>query len=75
MQAVLAASPWDHDPWTPRMPWNEASYQLAGHGGGEGKLCFAIMWDDGICKPSPPYTRAMKEVKSAVEAAGHEGEC
>ncbi|WVW85900.1 hypothetical protein I302_107938 [Kwoniella bestiolae CBS 10118] len=70
-QAVLGAKPWELDPWTPRMPWSDGAYNLVEHGGGD-KLCFAIMWDDGVVKPCPPYERGMKEVKEALLGAGHE---
>ena len=71
-QSVLAAKPWEYDPWTPRMPWSDAAYNLADHGDG-GKLCFAIMWTDGVVDAVPPYKRAMEELKAALEAQGHEG--
>ncbi|WWC68261.1 uncharacterized protein I206_102184 [Kwoniella pini CBS 10737] len=70
-KALLDAKPWEFDPWTPRMPWSETAYNLVDHGEGN-KLCFAIMWDDGVVKPCPPYVRAMKELKEALLAAGHE---
>ncbi|WWC59814.1 uncharacterized protein I303_102376 [Kwoniella dejecticola CBS 10117] len=70
-KAVLDAKPWEYDPWTPRMPWSETAYNLVDHGEGK-KLCFAIMWDDGVVKPCPPYVRALKELKQALLAAGHE---
>ncbi|GFZ51690.1 Acetamidase [Saitozyma sp. JCM 24511] len=72
VQSILAASPWEHDPWTPRMPWSHEAYSLRDHGGEGGKLCFAIMWDDGVVKPVAPYTRALEETKKALLAAGHE---
>ncbi|RSH92487.1 hypothetical protein EHS25_008903 [Saitozyma podzolica] len=72
VQSVLAASPWEYDPWTPRMPWSHEAYSLRDHGGEGGKLCFAIMWDDGVVKPVAPYTRALEETKKALLAAGHE---
>ena len=74
-KAVADASPWLYDPIALRLPWNESEYKLVNHGGENGKLCFAIMWDDGIVKPHPPYIRALKETKAALLAAGHEGEC
>lgn len=46
-KAILDTSPWNVDPWTPRMPWSEARYHLEEHGGEGAKLCFAVMWDDG----------------------------
>ncbi|WWD21777.1 hypothetical protein CI109_106264 [Kwoniella shandongensis] len=70
-KSVLDARPWNLDPWTPRMPWSEERYNLSEHGEGN-KLCFAIMWDDGVCIPAPPYKRALEETKKALLAAGHE---
>lgn len=54
------------------MPWSEEAYQLRDHGGKGAKLCFAIMWDDGVVKPMPPYRRALGMTKKALLAAGHE---
>ncbi|KAJ7132211.1 general amidase [Mycena epipterygia] len=71
MKAMADAKPWISDPLVLRLPWNDDAYRLADHGGEEGKLCFAILWDDGVCKPMPPYTRALQETKQALEAAGH----
>ena len=71
-KAILDASPWDHDPWTPRMPWSEELYNLREHGGPDAKLCFAIMWDNGLVKPVPPYFRALRQVRDALLAAGHQ---
>jgi len=65
------AKPWLSDPLALRFPWDEQAYKLADHGGEGGKLCFAILWDDGVCKPMPPYERALRETQSALEAAGH----
>lgn len=69
---MLDAKPWNFDPWTPRMPWSEEAYNLADHGGEGAKLCFAIMWDDGLVKPAPPYRRALEVTKKALEAQGHQ---
>ncbi|KAK4701042.1 amidase, partial [Phenoliferia sp. Uapishka_3] len=71
-KAVADAKPWLYDPIALRLPWNESEYNLVNHGGEGAKLCFAIMWDDGIVKPHPPYIRAMEETKKALLAAGHE---
>lgn len=72
-RAMLDAKPWNFDPYVLRQPWNEDMYHLADHGGEGSKLCFGILWDDNICKPMPPYIRAMEEVKLALEAKGHKG--
>ncbi|KAJ7708742.1 general amidase [Mycena rosella] len=71
MKAMADAQPWDADPLALRLPWNEGAYRLGDHGGEGGRLCFAVLWDDGRCKPMPPYARALRETKAALEAAGH----
>jgi amidase len=87
MRAVLAQRPWELDPILVSMPFNEDAYALknlqlkAGSAepaealsSGEDKtqqLCFAIEWDDGIIHPHPPITRALREVKEKLIAAGH----
>lgn len=73
MKAMADAKPWISDPLALRLPWSDDAYKLADHGGEDAKLCFAILWDDGVCKPMPPYTRALQETKEALEAAGHTG--
>lgn len=73
MKAMASAKPWLHDPLALRLPWSASEYALAEHGGGK-RLCFAILSDDGYCKPHPPYIRALQKTKEALEAAGHEGE-
>ncbi len=72
LKAVMAGQPWRLDPLALRIPWSEAEYQLANHGGLGGKLVFAIQWDDGHVKPQAPYKRALEETKAALLAAGHD---
>lgn len=74
-KSVLEGEPWLIDPMAPRMPWNQALYQLAEHGEGKEPLCFGFQWDNGDVKPNPPYYRAMEMVKAALTRAGHKGEC
>lgn len=73
MKAVVDAKPWRYDPLALRQPWSDEEYHLASHGGEGAKLSFAMMWDDNVVKPHPPYARAMEETKQALLAAGHEG--
>jgi amidase len=73
-KAVIDGRPWKYDPMALHMPWSEPGYQLEEHGGQTGQLCFALMWDNGEVKPNPPYYRAMKMTKKALEAKGHKGE-
>ncbi|KAJ7784426.1 general amidase [Mycena metata] len=70
-KAILDAQPWLLDPLVMRKGWAEDEYRLIHHGEG-GKLCFAIMWDNGVVKPHPPLHRAMVLTKKALEAVGHE---
>lgn len=73
VKAVLDSKPWDRDPLVVRKPWNNHEYALGCHGGRGARLCFAIMWDNGVVKPFPSLMRAMRITKEALEAAGHKG--
>ncbi|KAH9891213.1 general amidase [Cubamyces lactineus] len=70
-KAIIDAKPWRKDPLCVRKEWSEREYALGDHGGQGARLCFAIMWDNGIIKPHPPLRRAMEMTKKALEAAGH----
>ena len=70
MKAVIKAKPWLKDPLAVHKKWDEDEYQLKDRDNGH-KLCFAIMWDDGVCIPHPPITRALKQVQVALTKAGH----
>ncbi|ORY32022.1 general amidase [Naematelia encephala] len=70
-RAVYDGKPWTLDPWSPKLPWNEAEYHLAEHGGEGGQLCFAFMEDDGVVRPVKPVRRAMDITKEALIRAGH----
>jgi amidase len=71
-KTVIDSEPWDLDPSCLRMPWNERQATLIDRGAGK-KLCFAMMYDNGIVKPTPPVTRALDMTKRALESAGHAG--
>ncbi|KAI0735818.1 general amidase [Earliella scabrosa] len=71
-KAVVDARPWRKDPLCVRKEWSEREYALGDHGGRGGRMCFAVMWDNGVVKPHPPLVRAMAIAKRALEAAGHE---
>lgn len=68
----MSQQPWLKDPLVIRKRWSEDEYQLIDHGNG-GKLCFAIMWDNGVVMPHPPVTRGLEITKKALLAAGHQG--
>jgi amidase len=71
-KAIIDGEPWNKDSLVIRKPWSDREYGLQYHGGGE-KMCFAIMWDNGVVKPHPPILRALRMVKEALEAEGHKG--
>ncbi|KAI9065795.1 general amidase [Trametes sanguinea] len=70
-KAVVDARPWRKDPLCVRKEWSEREYALGEHGGRGARMCFAVMWDNGVTKPHPPLKRAMELTKAALEAAGH----
>ena len=72
-KAIIDGKPWNKDPLAVRKAWDDEGYSLRDHGGGV-RLCFAMMWDNGLVRPSPPIFRAMNETKRALVAAGHIGE-
>lgn len=62
-KTVLEAKPWYTDPSLVNIPWTPSDLTKS-------SLCVAVMWDDGIVKPLPPVTRALKETVEAIKAAG-----
>ncbi|TBU30787.1 general amidase [Dichomitus squalens] len=71
VKAIIDARPWRKDPLCIRKEWSEREYALGDHGGRGAKMCFALMWDNGVIKPHPPLFRALDMTKKALEAAGH----
>ncbi len=63
-KAVIDAKPWLVDPTMLPMPWQPVEPKQ--------KLKIAIMWNDGICTPTPPVTRALKETVQKLKEAGHD---
>ncbi|KAI9047341.1 hypothetical protein LZ554_008788 [Drepanopeziza brunnea f. sp. 'monogermtubi'] len=62
MSTYLSYEPWVRETALVPLPWRPVTLPP--------KLKIAILWDDGIVKPHPPITRALKEVKQKLEAAG-----
>lgn len=63
-KAIVDAQPWLHDPKCLPIPWRPAELP--------GKLRIAVLWNDGIVRPTPPVTRALEETVEKLRAAGHE---
>ncbi|TGO19798.1 hypothetical protein BTUL_0002g00420 [Botrytis tulipae] len=56
MKALIDAKPWYKEPSLLPFPWREENF-FPGK-----KIKVAILWDDGVVKPHPPVTRALKQV-------------
>lgn len=63
-ETVIAAEPWFHDPKSLPIPW-KTDVRLPK------KLCFGVVYDDGVVRPQPPVIRALKETVAKLQAAGH----
>jgi amidase len=68
-RVMLQYKPWLVEPPLLEMPWRQ---DVADGAETPAKLCFAILWDDGVVLPHPPILDALKRTKDALVAAGHE---
>lgn len=63
-KTVVNGQPWLLDPRCLPIPWREVQLPA--------KLKIAVMWHDNMVQPTPPVTRALRNVVSKLKAAGHE---
>ncbi|KAH7394422.1 amidase signature domain-containing protein [Pyrenochaeta sp. MPI-SDFR-AT-0127] len=63
-KAIIDAKPWLVDPKMLPIPWR--------HLEPKNRLKIAVLWDDGICSPTPPVKRALQETAEKLKKAGHE---
>jgi amidase len=56
-KTVLDARPWLHDTSLTPIEWRDMSQTFTRR-----KLKVTVMWDDGVVKPHPPVTRALRSV-------------
>jgi amidase len=63
-KAIIDAQPWKLDPKMLPIPWRTVEPPK--------KLKMAVLWNDGICMPTPPVIRALKETVDKLKKAGHE---
>lgn len=61
-RAVVGQRPWLRDPRCLPIPWREAALPAT--------LRIAVMWDDGIVRPTAPVSRALRETAARLRAAG-----
>lgn len=63
-RAVVGQRPWLRDPRCLPFPWRPV--ELAQ------RLRIAVMWHDGMVRPTPPVSRALGEVVAKLGLAGHD---
>jgi amidase len=68
-RVMLEYKPWLVEPPLLEMPWRQDIVDGANI---PEKLSVAILWDDRVVLPHPPILDALKQVKDALVAAGHE---
>lgn len=64
MKVELFSEPWKNDPTLVRIPWKEVSAPVAK------EIKVAIIYDDGVVKPTPPILRGLKTAAEKLTAAG-----
>ena len=64
MRTIIAAKPWLYEPSLLPLPWKEGAAAIEPGS----KLKVAVLWDDGVVKPHPPVTRALREVSERLKA-------
>ncbi|KAF7300529.1 Amidase domain-containing protein [Mycena chlorophos] len=64
---VVGMRPWLYDFTCVPLPWRPVDLLLEGR-----KLKWGVIWDDGICPPTPACKRALSIVVQALKSQGHE---
>ncbi|KAF3399618.1 hypothetical protein DPV78_007112 [Talaromyces pinophilus] len=68
MKAAIDSKPWLTEPSLLPIPWRDDVSHLTQGTTGK-KLKIGVLWDDGVVKPHPPVTRALKEVVGKLRDA------
>lgn len=63
-RTVVDQQTWLHDPRCVPIPWRQVQLPE--------KLKIAVLWNDGMVRPTPPVARALKHTVEKLRAAGHE---
>jgi len=64
-KTLIDKSPWYKEPSLLPFPWKEDDF-FKGR-----KLKVAVLWDDGVVRPHPPVTRALRQVVEKLKATGN----
>ncbi|KAF2110166.1 amidase signature domain-containing protein [Lophiotrema nucula] len=67
MKTLINAKPWIREPSLLPFPWRTESL-LPTDPDGTKTLKIAIIWDDGVVRPHPPVTRALRTVAEKLKA-------
>ncbi|KAK2803828.1 hypothetical protein FQN50_006835 [Emmonsiellopsis sp. PD_5] len=67
MESAISSRPWEADPKALPIPWRRDLAQVPVR-----PLKVAFIFDDGVVKPQPPITRALRETAEKFRKAGHE---
>ena len=71
VKGLLSREPWLHDPLVHDIPYRTEIEETTTTQARSGKLCFAVVRNDGECTPHPPVARAVEKVVAALKNAGH----
>ena len=63
-KSVVEGQPWLRDPRCVPIPWRAVELPK--------KLRIAVMWHDGMVRPTPPVARALEETVRKLQNAGHD---
>ena len=67
IKTLIAAKPWLVEPSLVPLPWRDGESHLGVTASGSKKLKIGVLWHDGVVKPHPPITWALKEVASKLK--------
>ena len=65
MKSLIDQKPWNYQQSLVPLPWRISQQKKPSP---EKKLKVAVMWDDGVVRPHPPITRAMKEIAEKLKS-------
>ncbi|KAJ7466725.1 amidase signature domain-containing protein [Mycena galericulata] len=64
---IVSMKPWTYDFTCVPLPWQPVDLQVEGR-----KLKWGVIWQDGICEPTPACRRSLSLVVNALKSQGHE---
>ena len=67
MKALIDQKPWLHQSVLLPFPWRMDEDLLPKTAEGRAKLKVAVMWDDGVVRPHPPISRALRLIADALK--------